>query len=558
MSGLTIDRTPSTPIVVPNAPSPSAKWHGHTVQPNFPAEKESRVALQRLKQPHTEPPSLLTRDVISVITEELDEQALEELCANAERLFGDEAKSHIMLCRAWYKKAWDWGKKRVKKGFDETEKFVRKKVIHGVEKFLFKKDVPRFVEKHQTECIIVGAVVALIVVKELIGVYLAALAAETARRLLQEAADRKAEINRERECEREKSPHEPPLPANPFAPFLEQMERVEIPGSFYKAYKPTIPLPPIDDPVIAVYKEEIQILKASVEYSLKELRSQPGFAGKETHFLKETAHLQGHAESAIARFMHSLAASPDSPDIPFANEIRPTQSDRSCYMQTFGNKRSDLGIGFINGMKNSIVQAYSSMLHIKKLAGEDICIEGVYNNQHDAVSSFGEIFFANYQGFAPNTAELLQSNWKRFHEANLDNPNKKYLQFVHSQGSILARNALRGCPPEIQQRVIVVEFGLAAVIDKDICFKCFPYRSEKDIVHYGEDVYTHCIASFIENEEERKELLDTLARHKAKIIVLPAHEGATDIDHDFQSKTNLESIRHHIKDYLERQGEYTE
>jgi hypothetical protein len=558
MSDLTIARTSSSAVAVPNASSPSAKWQGHTVQSTFPLEKESRVALWLLRQLHAESPSLLTRDVLSVITEEFDEQALEELYANAERLFGDEVKWQIVLCRAWYKKAWDWSKekakrgcKELKKGFDETEKFARKKVVHGTEKF-FKKDVSHFVKEHKTECIIAGVVVAAILCRELIGVCLAALAA---RRLFEEMAKQE---ETEKNHEREKSSHEPPPPPNPFASFLEQMERVEIPESFYKTYKPTIPLPSIEDPAIAAHEEEINALKASVEHSLKELRTQPGFKDTQMHFLKETRHLQGHAESAIARFMHSLAAPVEAPSISYANQIRPVQTNRSCYMQTTGNKRSDLGIGFINGMKNDIVQAHSNMLHIKKLAGEDICIEGVYNNQHDIVSSLGEVFLANYQGFAPNTAELLQTNWQRFHQANLDNPKKKYLQFTHSQGTILTRNALNACPPEIQKRVIIVSFGVAAVVDKEICFKSFPYRSEKDIVHYGEDIYTHCIASFIESEEDRKELLDTLVRHKAMIKVLPAHAGATGIDHDFQSPTNFDEILNHIKDYLKKQGEYTD
>jgi hypothetical protein len=337
------------------------------------------------------------------------------------------------------------------------------------------------------------------------------------------------------------------------------MERVEIPESIYKAYKPTIPLPPIDDPFIAAHAEEINILKASVEYSLKQLHTQPGFTGKETYFLKETIPLQGHAENAIARFMHSIGAPTEIPSTSYADQIRPSQPERSCYIQTSGHKRHDLGIGVINGIRTNVYEAHRDLEYIRDIGGtlgEDLCIEGVYNNQHDIVSSLGEIFLANYQGFAPITAELLQTNWTGFHEANLDNPNKKYLQFAYSHGTILARNALASCPSEIQQRVIIVSLGVAAVVDDTICFKSFPYRSEKDIVHYGEDVYTHCIASFIENEEERAALLGTLVRHKAMIKVLPAHPGATGIDHDFQSPTNYQAIRDHIKEYLENQSEY--
>jgi hypothetical protein len=35
-------------------------------------------------------------------------------------------------------------------------------------------------------------------------------------------------------------------------------------------------------------------------------------------------------------------------------------------------------------------------------------------------------------------------------------------------------------------------------------------------------------------------------------------QGATEIDHDFQGETNSDEILNHIKDSLEREGEYTD
>src|SRR5262249_36236442 len=150
----------------------------------------------------------------------------------------EDASEHIILCRAWYKKAWDWSKekakrgcKELKKGIDETEKFLRKKVIHGTEKF-FKKDVTHFVKENKTECIIGGVIVAAILCKEIICLY---MAAEAAKRLIQEALKAAtAEKNRQRD----KKPHETVPVPHPLASFFEQMEREEIPDTIYKAFKP--------------------------------------------------------------------------------------------------------------------------------------------------------------------------------------------------------------------------------------------------------------------------------------------------------------------------------
>src|SRR5262245_32489177 len=118
MSDLAIERMTSSTII-PNSAPPVGKLQGRTIQVGFPAEKESQVALERLKGPSSEPPSLLTRTVLSAITDEFDEEALDELFETAERLFGpdhfEDTSEHIILCRAWYKKAWDWSKEKAKR-----------------------------------------------------------------------------------------------------------------------------------------------------------------------------------------------------------------------------------------------------------------------------------------------------------------------------------------------------------------------------------------------------------------------------------------------------------
>lgn len=181
--------------------------------------------------------------------------------------------------------------------------------------------------------------------------------------------------------------------------------------------------------------------------------------------------------------------------------------------------------------------------------------EGVYNRSNSAFGDLLEVFFLNYAGIAPNTADLLLENWKRFHEENKDNPDAKYLQFTHSQGNILARDALMRAPQEIRDRVIIVAIAPAVIIPKGLCYERYHYASEKDIVHYGENLYTVTMASF-NDESERVQLLEQLIKNKNDLIILKAHPDATGIDHGFQSLTFLPVLKHHLDIHKVNKGIY--
>ena len=226
---------------------------------------------------------------------------------------------------------------------------------------------------------------------------------------------------------------------------------------------------------------------------------------------------------------------------------------QSCYVQTEGTKYHGVRIGFINGMNTSFEAGKSHLYHVKKFAG-DMSIEGVYNRRNTLVVDSSEIFLLNYAGFAPVTADLLLENWTQFHEENKDNPDAKYLQFTHSMGTILAEVALQKAPQEIRDRVIVVAMGPAVIIPEGLCYKSFHYASKKDIVHYGENLYKLFLAS--SNESEREELLKQLIESKRRLILLDSHPDATGIDHDFESPTFDERLKHHIDEYLKQKGKY--
>jgi hypothetical protein len=243
----------------------------------------------------------------------------------------------------------------------------------------------------------------------------------------------------------------------------------------------------------------------------------------------------------------SLLSLLDPPSSPLYGHVY-----ESCHVQTEGNKQLGIGVGFINGMNAFFPEHMSHLNHTKKFAG-DIRIDGVYNHSNTLPGDVLEIFFINYQGAAPKTANLLLENWTKFHEENKNNPDAKYLQFTHSMGNILTKNALLQAPQEIRDRVIVVAIAPAVIIPKGLCYDSFHYASQKDLVHYGEDFYTHCIAENYD-ESDRQELFKQLAENKKRLILLEPHPDAKGMDHDFESPTFDKVLERHFENYLEKNG----
>jgi hypothetical protein len=264
--------------------------------------------------------------------------------------------------------------------------------------------------------------------------------------------------------------------------------------------------------------------------------------------------------SATANFLETLwlgyaTSLSDCPTL-FALPPVPTTPMRSCHVQTAGVKMPGMGSGFINGMNTSFFEHVSHLDHIKKFAG-DMSIDGVYNHSNGAVADVGEIFFINYPGIAPVTSDLLLENWTRFHEENKNNPDAKYLQFTHSMGNILARDALMKAPKEIRDRVIVVATAPAAIIPKWLCYDSYHYASKRDVIHYGEDLHTHFTAEYYD-ESERQDLYNRLLENKQQLILLDPHPGAKgiDIDHKCESPTFDEVFERHFNEYLVNKGQY--
>lgn len=128
-----------------------------------------------------------------------------------------------------------------------------------------------------------------------------------------------------------------------------------------------------------------------------------------------------------------------------------------------GKHQESCHICWINGINNTFEECEKSGTYLQNLAGGH-AIAGIYNCTHGPLVDILEAAFLNYPGYSPNTAQLLQKEWRKFHEAMRDQPNARLLQICHSQGTIAVKNALTEAPSEIRDRVIVIAIAPAAVV----------------------------------------------------------------------------------------------
>lgn len=219
-----------------------------------------------------------------------------------------------------------------------------------------------------------------------------------------------------------------------------------------------------------------------------------------------------------------------------------------------GSENTRGQIGWINGICNTLEESTNSGLYIQKLAGGHT-ISGIYNHTHTPIVDLAESCFLNHYGYSPITAELLQAEWKLFHEKNADSPNLKLLQICHSQGAIHVKNALQGSPQEIRDRIIVAAVAPAAVVPKHLCFQSYNWASERDIVYKFEPPPPREIESLTLDDVLIPRFKDPLP-HQAELVILPAHPEATGIDHGIQSPTFREDLQDILDEYRQHQGEY--
>lgn len=187
----------------------------------------------------------------------------------------------------------------------------------------------------------------------------------------------------------------------------------------------------------------------------------------------------------------------------------------------------DIGIGFINGIFTSYMEALENAKYISMLLG-GYNVDLVYNGSRGPDDIFESLKNLNYTSTEP--CALLHETWDAFFARS---ENGYYLQYCHSQGTALVRNALLDYPPELRNRIILVPIAPSGYIFEQSCFR---------VTHYRAAWYRDFIPQIDRLGAERE-------RHT--IVDLPSHPEAKFFDHSFQSPTYKKKIRDHGLEYLE-------
>ncbi len=198
------------------------------------------------------------------------------------------------------------------------------------------------------------------------------------------------------------------------------------------------------------------------------------------------------------------------------------------------NLPGGLGIGFINGVWNTLDMAKVNAQHISRLAG-GYNIHATYNATHGTSIDLAECYDGlNYVATEP--VHQLHAMWNSFFEKSP--PEIYFLMVCHSQGAIHVRNALLDYPPELRKRILVVAIAPAAYIYLETCAHVYHYRAKawRDFVPR----------------------IDTSGAKRAKgtIIDLDSHKRASIFDHEFTSLTYQEILQRHLDSYIQSQGKF--
>ena len=203
---------------------------------------------------------------------------------------------------------------------------------------------------------------------------------------------------------------------------------------------------------------------------------------------------------------------------------------RSHYYEVGSIELPNGQINLTNGINNHEKDAKKSASLISKY-GNGVKVYGLYNATHTAPVDAAECLMGQL-GIPTRACFLQKRQWKEF--ARTHGPDAKLLQFGHSGGTIVIRNALRLCSKALRDKIIVVAISPAAVVPKSLCYRSFNYACRGDLVP----------------------LTDILGNilHQDEIIWLEPHKDAHFPYHSFNSPTFEEPIQNHITDYIEQYG----
>ncbi len=223
-----------------------------------------------------------------------------------------------------------------------------------------------------------------------------------------------------------------------------------------------------------------------------------------------------------------------------------------------GIQRSDMGIGFINGIDNSMEFAMSHTDYIHTLA-QGYSVELFYSQTNGMLADLQEAAFGNVS--SSKELDQLKDAWRLFDEANRGNPGAKYLQICHSQGGAYVKKALEESSQEIRDRVIVVNIAVAVIIPNALCYQSYNYASENDYINLVEIARNYDPDLTMGLKQWAK-----MMKHRNEIIWIKGSFGPWwvpdllyhlySMHHEFQDPIFKDIIADHIAEYLNNNGNY--
>lgn len=192
---------------------------------------------------------------------------------------------------------------------------------------------------------------------------------------------------------------------------------------------------------------------------------------------------------------------------------------------------AELGMGFVNGIMNSLKDAYKTAKSLSEMAN-DHYVTFVHNRSHGFVFDLIRCFFELYFYAETKAVKNLHKQWDA-HFA-FAGPNSYYYHECHSEGAIITRNALMKYNPELAKRIIVVAIAPAAYIDDCYAHSVTHYRSTRDVVPWFDFAGAY--------------------RCRHSTVVLDPHPDAPFFDHSIDSPTYKQVRRQNITNYCETYG----
>ncbi len=268
--------------------------------------------------------------------------------------------------------------------------------------------------------------------------------------------------------------------------------------------------------------------------SVSTVRFEHFFYGDEEHYYKYWGTPPNRY--CIGNIYHrsDMDNSQQLPKIVYSNsfEDKYPQQKRSRMFDLGLQDYPDMGIGFINGIKNSYEEARESASYISDLAN-GANVHGVYNGSYNSPRDlFGCFLGLNFIATPP--VHYLHQQWDNFFGNSSSDAN--FLQICQSQGAIHVRNALLDYSPELRERILVVAIAPGGYIYNQTCGQVVHYRvlPFRDLVPYID--------------------LIGMVRERDTTLLLKSHPHSHLHDHNFQSPTYKEALRYRIDNYLQSKG----